>query len=557
MSIQKITWPLLILSAIITSVCVWQDFYLVNLTLETSKDITGTIISASGAFIGFVVIYLSISFENFKKIYGQYATDFFGKDKLIQNLLLLFILPILIGLMSYIFSDSEIRLAKWLFNTSCFSFFIAILLMFPYAQSIIKNSSSNSSIERLILQLTEKDFTDQENKSLKNISTFQMIRQADKSRINIISHILFSNIQEKNGKNGIAILFDLFDKVKILLNDKKVQGESKREVVAYYARIIKDSFDLYHYNKDSLGVKTCLATTVSFNKVIVENAFDEKYIETVFEIIIFMIKSLIETESETLVWDALWVYHNISEEQLTYNTPKEENMWEKNNEEWLQALNTKEAQQNEKKFNKIEEFTTYRLNEVVERSFLCKNYHITEDCVSMLGEFCLTVINLKSLGLLQKQKIGSMLAFHSSEAIKKLSMKKELSKSTFLDLYIGTTHLIDILEGSEKISKVVFDTFIELIEFLIANESFNRYDAEKLGGLCRVIIEHSSKIHEGNRYVEQILETQKKIKDKNIRLKTKENEQMIVAINNDFRSYLSLVRNSNDDSLKTLIKKYI
>lgn len=558
MNLQRVTWISLVISSLISGICVLQDFYLVNLEIETSKDIMGTIIGASGAFIGFVVIYLSISFENFKKIYGQYATDFFGKDSLIQNLLLLFILPILIGLMAYIFADSKLLFAKWLFNTSCFLFFIAILLLLPYAKAIIKNSSSNSLIERLVVQLTEQDFTEQEKKPLKNVSTFQMIRQADKSTINTISHILFANIQEKNGKNGIAILFDLFEKVKILLNDKKTQVGSKRDVATYFAGIIKDSFDLYHYNKDSLGVKTCLAATNSFNKVIAENKFDEKFIETVFDVIIYMSKSLIESESESLVFDAIWVYYHMSDEQLSNNTPKEENIWEENNEDWLQTLNTKEAQQNEHKFDKIDEFTSYRLNEVVERSFLCKNYHITEDCVGILGSFCEMIFYNQNLGPLQKSKIGSALAFHSGEVIKRFSKKRELSKSHYLDLYIGTTYLSNILEYGERYSKEVFDAYIGLIEFLIANDNFSRYDAEKLGGLCRVIISHSSKIPGINGYVEQILEVQNKLKNKCIQSGAKEKEQMIVEIKNDFKSYLSIMRSRNIDnaSLKTLIEKY-
>ena len=172
LSLQLITRILLIALILVSLVSVWSNFYLIYLNLETSKSITGTIIGASGAFIGFVVIYLSISFENFKKIYGQYAADFFGKDKLIFNLLLLFILPIGIGLLSYLISDANTRFSKFLFNISCSYFFLAIVLLIPYANRIIKKSLSKGPIENLINKLTKRRFYSPKQKAFKKSFEF-------------------------------------------------------------------------------------------------------------------------------------------------------------------------------------------------------------------------------------------------------------------------------------------------------------------------------------------------------------------------------------------------
>ena len=151
------------------------------------------------------------------------------------------------------------------------------------------------------------------------------------------------------------------------------------------------------------------------------------------------------------------------------------------------------------------------------------------------------------------------MAFSSGEAIKRFSTKGELFNPHYLDLYIGTSYFPDILGSNERFAKNVFDVFINIIEFLISNNNFNEYDAEKLGGLCRVIIGQSPKIPDMNKYVEQILEVQKKLKNHFIVNKTKSSEKMVREIKNDFKSYLSLMRSRNIDneSLKNLIEKYI
>jgi len=135
LNIINITWLTLLLSAIISLISVPFNLYIVNITTDSIRNISTTIIAASGSFIGFIVIYLSISYENFKKSYSQYAADYFGKDRVISSLLLLFIAVILINLISLIYGDTKGPFSRWLFNTSCIDFALAISLLIPYANT--------------------------------------------------------------------------------------------------------------------------------------------------------------------------------------------------------------------------------------------------------------------------------------------------------------------------------------------------------------------------------------------------------------------------------------
>ena len=223
----------------------------------------------------------------------------------------------------------------------------------------------------------------------------------------------------------------------------------------------------------------------------------------------YITRALIESESESLVSESIWTYYHMCNDQLNNNVPKEEDIWEANDSEWITTINTRSAEKNEDKYDKIDEYTSYEFNNVVERSFLCKNYHITEECVRMLATFAEMVFYNGNLGPLQKNRTGSMLAFHSAEAIKRISTKKELIKSSYLHFYISKTFLIDILEENQEFSKSVFDSLMEIAEYLLENNNFEYFDEDELGAVSRRMIVECSKITNVENYVKQILEFQK------------------------------------------------
>lgn len=549
--LQLMTWLLLTGSFVISGICVFSDFYFVNVESGTSKDIAGVIIGASGAFIGFVVIYLSISFENFKKIYGRYAVSFFGNNSLIKNLLFLFVMPILVGLIYYFLSDTGLRIAVWAFNYTCITFLTAILLLFFYAKSIVLNSVSTELIEELIDSLSPRDFVAGNDQGVKSILNFKAVKEKENDNVTKITHILFANIQERNGDVSTAIIVELFGKVETIIGIENVDYSIKKTSLEFYFQIIKDSFDLFHRDKNFVGVKTCLAALYSLSQTISNNKLDRDAIEALSEVIVYITKKLIEEEDEGMVNESLWTYYHIANNQISQNMPNEADIWEKKDSRWIHVINTDKAWQLSHKFDEICTLVTYRLSEVVERSFLCKNYHITEDSINMLSTFSQMVFYQNNdIGPLQKRRMGSMLAFNCLEFIKRYAQTSQFSKLGYLNLFLRYSNVIDILRDNERYSKEVFDNYISLVEYLLDKGKLTFFEIQELSGFGRVLVSYSNEIPNSDKYFEELLRVQKLIKEKFTKETSDEANDIIEEIKNAIKSYAETMNNRKIENKK-------
>jgi len=562
-----VTLSSLILSALIFLIVLYNNYFLIQIDLETSKSIIGTIITAAGAFIGFIVIYLSISFESFKKNYGQYAPRFFARDKLVWSLIVIFILIILSGLLSFLLADSKTLFSVWIFNMTCFYFSMAVVLLIPYGYKIIQNPTFRIYVEQLINDLTDKDFLNTGTQSTDNKTIFQIANQSDDNKINVIRNILYNSIQEKNTTNSISIIIHLYSKLEKILKDEEVSIDSKLRVTSSFMNIVQTSFARFNANSDSLGIKTAIATTNSFNKIIAENKFNERFIKNISETIEFITRSLIEVENETLVSDSLWAYYHMIQDQLTMNIGIENDIWEEIEPGWFMPKNTPYAIEQDRKFDAIDEFSTFKLNEVIDRVFLCKNYHLIGDSINIYSSLAEMIIYNSFLGEIQKDKIGSSFVYYSYEAIKRYITNGYPKKLNYLNFYLGNTHILHLLEQNSKFSKSVFSTFIELVDFLIDADKFDLSELEKLTGLCRLIIAYSPKILEASNFVEQILKLQKKLKIKYLQeiVTSRRQEQesnkankIVSQIQKDMSTYLAGMNRKNiiNEELKEVLEKY-
>ena len=425
-----------IIGTIIIFFAISNHFYLVNLSHDTSKSIISTLIATAGSFIGFFVIYLTISFENFKKNYGQYALELFRKDQIVWSLGYLFIIIIIVGLTTFIFSDSKNFTSRYLFNLTCFYFLLAVCFLFPFGKAIINKSSSTEFLKRLVDELNEHDFDYKEPKNHQLKSVFQIVNKNEKNKVSIVSDILFYNISANNTKNSIQIIINLFDRIQKIINFDNLDVEKRRQIVFSFLDIIQTSFDLYLSKKDFIGIQTNLAALNSCNEVIAIKKYDRRFTKRAFETIEYITQSLIESEWEKLLSESLWVYYHMSADQLRNNMPNEEETWVEDEDFGALTLNTKIAEENDRKFEILSEFISFKFNAVIERSFLSKNYYLVEECVRMLGIFTEMVVFNENMGQLQKMRIGSSLAYSSGEAIKRFVTANYPKQHSYLNLFM-------------------------------------------------------------------------------------------------------------------------
>src|SRR5580704_14290347 len=96
----KISFLIYLITALILSWRVAMGAVWIKLSQETAKLIAATIMGVSGSIIGFLVIYLSISFEAIRRNYGKYALRIFRSDFYIWSLSIFFSIVVLLGLLA-------------------------------------------------------------------------------------------------------------------------------------------------------------------------------------------------------------------------------------------------------------------------------------------------------------------------------------------------------------------------------------------------------------------------------------------------------------------------
>lgn len=515
-----------------------------------------------------VFISSTITFENFKKNYGEYATEIFRKDTAVWITCYFFIVVILTGAFALILSDSNNALSVLLLNLTCFYFCLAVGTLIPFGNSAFNKSLSRRGLNEIITSISAHDFKTEPPPDLHAEAVYRIANSSDTNKIDVISAVLYFNINAGDNKNSIQVLIGLFKKIDLLLTKQNLSLKEQRNIIFTYAYVLQTSFDLYHSKKDAAGIQTILASLNSLNAIIAENHYGAAFIEKMFTVIIYITQSLIESEDEKLLDSAIWVYYHMCNAHLNRNVPAENETWEHTEDGATFPISTDARWANDNKFQKIDDAATFHLNDVLQRSFLCRNFYIIEQCVKMYSVFAEMIIFNNTLGPLQKERIGSTLAYHSIEAIKRFTdMESAAQRFNTIRLYIGTTNILSVLEENSKFGDTVFICLIDLIDHLIKNGKIRKYDMEELGDLCRLIIADSAKIQNAGNYVSDILRLQAKLKSQCFKeiLKGEKGtdfqrqKEMAALIQSDIKSYLAAIEKKHNSGgpLKSIIAAYV
>lgn len=560
---------LILIGSLTLALFIFNNKHLTVVNMDTAKSILNTIMCVTGSFLGFFVLYLSISLENFKRNYGQYALEIFRKNKLVLSVVFEFLFIIILGLFALMFIDRNNWFSVLLFNLVCYYFSITLLLLVPYGSEILVESSSKEIINKLIQSLSEKDFPNEPTRDFwNNESMYYLIAENDNNRVNNIAKILHHNISSSNRKISVNILSELSSKIEIIIDDKSVDNDAKRKVFLAHLNILQTAFNHCDKKIDTIFIQVILFALKGCSLIIAKHHYGKAYIEKLFELTAYVITELIESENENLIEDSFWAYYHMCDAQLSNNIPQENEIWDFTNTDYLMPIKTEDGYEKVDKFNAIEHAVSFQFNNLVERAFLCKNYYVIENVVRMIGSFIEMIIFNNNLESYQKFRIGSMLAFNASGAIKKFADNKYPNQYSYLNFYVGTSHIQSLLHENSSFSQSVFDYYVDIFAHLVETDNFSKLDSEEISGLCRLIIANSKGVNDVNIYVEKIMKTQKKLKQKIFRdvisktFKQKEiDDKRLLASNieNDFKSYLNIMERETivNDSLKATITKYV
>lgn len=551
-SLQTITIIAFLSGLLVFLITELSNIHILTISHDSIKAILSAIIGTSGSIVGFLVIYLSISFENLKKNYGKYGVKFFQSNRLILIYLSLLIITILFSFFSFILVDTNTFFKMYLINISFFYFVVSLILLMPYGYLITKESSSIEVLDSIIEKISQKEFV---HKKVKAVSQFGYIVDEENNNYIIISEILINNTIEKNNRYSNAIFIQLFNKLNKLIDDKNINEQTKLSITRSFCSLVKEVFYINLNNRNNNGMITCLGAINSLNQIIANKRFGEGFLKEIFDLMEFVCKSLIESENETIINEALWTYYHVAKDQLYINAPKENEIWKKsdNPEFYVFPINSKEAFEKDSFFDLLEEFTSYNLNRIIERTFLCKNYHIIEDSVGILSSFVHMIAWSNNLGDFQKHRLGGMLSHFSISAIKRFTTIESTNKTSYLSLYVGSSFIVDLLKENTLFSKSVFTDYIDLINYLYNKDKLSSYDFENIFGTGRLIVANIDSIATHYEDLESLLDALNKM---TLKETNKEESELVIKGITSFLSIMKM-RNVNSEKVKELIQSFL
>lgn len=541
-----------VLIQLIIWLVVSKEFYLIEVGNSNMSTVLESIIGACSAFLGFIIIYLTIAYEKYKKEFGAYAGSMFSKDITVWGYVGIFIFIALLALITLLCLDSPGSLLFYLFNSACIYFTISLLLIIPFGKRMLNDSSSLKYIQQLVSQIDIKDFQIAVSNKKETKSIFELADTNSHNNTTICSNILYTSISEKNGIVDVAIIKHMFDKVVELLSNKEIPKEELLNVTKVYISILKKSFGIYRTQLNENGVRVVIGALQSLGIEMAHKKVHRNHIEALMDVFEQIARSLIETESEELIDELIWALYHISKEQLDYNLPKENEIWEINYKvDPYQIIEINEtAHDLHLQYDEVSGIVGHRIPRILDRTFLCKNYYIVENAMGIYSSFIKMIFQSDNIGKIQKERIGGALCYETADFIVKYAVRKLPKTFNYLHYYPRTSTIIQILKGNKYLGKSVVSSFKFLFRYLMNNELIVKYDIEEISTLCRLIITYSAEIENSTEYVSDLIELLKELKTEylkdiafnrsegNILEKAKEN---VTLIQNQLKNYVNTV----------------
>ncbi len=537
-----------------------NEIYFATLNNIIERDILNTIISVIGSFIAFLGIYLSIAFENFNKNFGKHASKYFIKNNSAIILLGIFIITILLSFLTYIFLNTGSLVSNILFNISCSYFICSTLLIIPYGYNIIKGSSSLRGLKRMVESIKKGDIESLYQGQREVMSVFDAYENAEESNYLTAKDILVNSVITNNS-NWRPILMSLFSIFHTFLNDNEIDSEGKSLIIIEYNELMKQLFNIISDKKGNFEISVICDVLTVLNESCAKAKVNGKDMERIFEVIIYIVDTLVIKEDERAVSSAFWAYYRMCKAQLEYNIPKENEIWEvpDDPDDDYGFLWTPESSENEFLFDEISRYCSMEFDARIQRSFLCKNHYITESCIKMLESLLSEILWNSNLGPRQKTEICSSLVFHLVNRIKDFTGVKSFNEFGYLRLFSGNTIILDFLKLNNRLSYIILKEYIELVDYLNEKSLLRSIESGEIGGLGRLIVAYSKELKNPEKSIEHVLQLQQRILDKNSTSQTEETKRICDTIKSDFNSYLRTYsdRNINNPGMMGLIKGFI
>ncbi|WP_080056753.1 hypothetical protein [Spirosoma aerolatum] len=301
-----------------------------DIKTESQQTISLALLGAVATFIGFGVVFIQLSFDNYKKYYGTYSKvllfNAIGKE-----IIIIFILNIITSITcaivnkkyTYHFSEGNIvnlQTTFFYFNVLLFLYFLFLLIhkiiyIFDYSLS---NKDLHNTIKSVKLR-SIKEFIETSNN---REDTDLALKNFTDNPVEVITEVTLNYLSHGNQKTAIAIIKAIRKHFQFLIeishsNNTNIPNVS--EIVIVFYRVI---YKIINYNSNDQDLTNeCFENIREFNKLISAYNIDVVSLEAMLNLIESAlnlsfkdpINNSIFTRLECFSYSLFW--------QMLYNTP--------------------------------------------------------------------------------------------------------------------------------------------------------------------------------------------------------------------------------------------
>lgn len=246
-----------IILSFITYICLSQKFVVKP---QTQQTVSIALMGLVATFSGFAVVFVQLSFDNYKKYYGYYSKVLLFKS-LGKEIIVLFSLNIAIQLLcssieenyTYYINDTyKLNIQRFTFCLSLVFFLYFLILLMYKVRYIFDFSLSNNFLPETIKKIDINNIKHylQVSKNFEN--TRMILRNFENNYVEIISDIVINYVNQSNYKTSEVIIIELtnhFQSLIINSSNNSIVGknsDSDNIIIVYY-EIMRKAIDSINY----------------------------------------------------------------------------------------------------------------------------------------------------------------------------------------------------------------------------------------------------------------------------------------------------------------------
>ncbi|WP_288425886.1 hypothetical protein [uncultured Spirosoma sp.] len=289
---------LVVLVSFVIGFYVYRDCFLINVLADSQQTIALSIVGALTSLLGFLVVFLQLSYDNLNKTFGVYAKRFlFNTDW--KYLSTLFILDLTLLLISASLKNGNYTIRNEIFNLSIIFFFTFIIQTGFKIKSIIDRSISTKYLNDIINKISIHEIqqnADYDNRQRVDV-TLHTVQSNPLYIVGEINRIAISQRSDSTSVLIISQLTDAFNRVLFSVEAESKNIDSKKEfelILNSYCNYIKSVVSLCYRNQSDSIVYDVYRSidAVTFSVVVLE--LKGNLVEKVFQLIGDVVKESIE-----------------------------------------------------------------------------------------------------------------------------------------------------------------------------------------------------------------------------------------------------------------------